>query len=684
MTKSNDSNNFKLIEYNFSPIPTAGASQDFFFRMEQLSLQEQKWPASKIRKTFIDFFVNKCGHEVYPSCSVVPLDDPTLMFINAGMNQYKPIFLGQVDPSHPMAKLTRACNSQKCIRAGGKHNDLDDVGKDVYHHTFFEMLGNWSFGSYFKKEAIGWSWELLTQVFQLEKDRIYASYFGGDEKLGLEADIEARDIWLKYLPKERVLPFDCKDNFWEMGDVGPCGPCSEIHYDRIGNRDAAALVNADVPDVIEIWNNVFIQYNRLSDGSLELLPQKHVDTGLGFERLASILQGKDSNYDTDVFMPLFAKIQQLTGAEAYSYRVGKEDVGNKDMAYRVVADHIRTLTFSITDGALPSNEGRGYVLRRIIRRAVRYGMQILNAKVGFMTKLVPVVVDMLKEAFPELEVKQKFVEEIVYDEEVSFSKTLNKGIEKFNKTAAIMKAEGKNVIPGDTAFYLYDTMGFPLDLTQLMAEEQELTVDIDGYKAKMKEQTERSKGNWKAGAAGIKPLVLEANETSTLKNNHVQHTQDEFKYDWNSNVQAQIASIFTQNGFVNEVSQDDASVGIILDKSSFYAQSGGQVNDTGTIVAADKSFSIAVHGVESYAGYVLHLGKVTSGIVAKNTSVECQVDYKRRAKIAPNHTMTHVLNFALRKVLGSTVDQRGSLVDDARLRFDFTNNKPLKPDQVYS
>lgn len=609
------------------------------------------------------------------------------------MNQYKPIFLGQVDPAHPLAKLKRATNSQKCIRAGGKHNDLDDVGKDVYHHTFFEMLGNWSFGDYFKKEAIEWSFELLTKVYGLDPSRLYASYFGGDPSQNLPPDHDARDIWLNLLPPERVLPFDCKDNFWEMGDVGPCGPCSEIHYDRVGNRDASDRVNADFPDVIEIWNIVFIQFNRKPDATLDRLPQCHIDTGMGFERLASILQGHTSNYDTDVFQPLFGQIQELTKAQTYQGKIGLEDPDNIDMAYRVVADHIRTLTFAITDGAVPSNDGRGYVLRRILRRAVRYGQQILNAPTGFLTKLIPTVVTMLSPAFPELAEKQQFVEEIVLDEELSFGKTLNKGIERFNKTAAKIlaaKDNTNNVVSGEDAFFLYDTMGFPIDLTQLMAEEKGLTVDLEGYERAMKTQKDLSKSDRKkvGQLSGGKQLVLEAKETSYLTNTRkISTTDDELKYEWNIKPQATIMAIFTPKGeFVHQAGVG-AQVGIILNQTSFYAQSGGQVSDTGILLSKDTSIRVRIESVESYAGYVLHQGVIESGQLSltqdKARVVECIVDYDRRQAIAPNHTMTHVLNFALRQVLTNTaVDQRGSLVDEHKLRFDFTNNKPLKVSQI--
>ncbi|RHZ09989.1 hypothetical protein DYB31_005846 [Aphanomyces astaci] len=605
-----------------------------------------EWPAERIRQTFVDFFINhpSLPHVEYKSCPVVPLDDPTLLFINAGMNQYKPIFLGQVDPSHPMSKLTRAVNSQKCIRAGGKHNDLDDVGKDVYHHTFFEMLGNWSFGNYFKAETIDLSWTLLTKVYGLEPERLYVTYFGGDDKQGLPSDEETKQLWLKHVPESRLLPFGCKDNFWEMGDQGPCGPCTEIHYDRIGGRDAASRVNADVPDVIEIWNNVFIQFNREPDSSLVVLPSQHVDTGMGFERLASILQGKTSNYDTDVFVPLFASIQALCGTtEPYTGKLGDEDPTLKDMAYRVVADHIRTLTVAISDGAAPSSDGRGYVLRRILRRAVI---------------------------------------EVILDEEESFGRTLSKGLDRFKKIAAALKGEKKTVVPGEDAFFLYDSMGFPLDLTQLMAEEQGLVVDVAGYDLAMKVQRENS--GKKVGVAGIRPLVLESAETAYLTGHQIAPTTDDAKY-IQQHVTASVVAIFTTTATASTFVQsttahEHAAIGVILDTTSFYAQSGGQIYDTGVIKNGTTHFN--VHAAESYAGFVLHVGPLTKGTLHVGDVVQVEVDYQRRNKVAPNHTMTHILNFALRRVLGTIVDQRGSLVDDARLRFDFTSNKPLKPDQI--
>ncbi|KAI3917671.1 hypothetical protein MKW98_021433 [Papaver atlanticum] len=463
-------------------------------------IEEHDWPAEKVRHTFLDFFQQK-NHKIWSSSPVVPKDDPTLLFANAGMNQFKPIFLGTADPDSSLSNLKRACNSQKCIRAGGKHNDLDDVGKDTYHHTFFEMLGNWSFGDYFKTEAITWAWEnesfyhynykthqLLTQVYKLPSDRIYATYFDGDDNL--EVDEEARDIWLKFLPPDRVLPFGCKDNFWEMGDTGPCGPCTEIHFDRIGDRDASSLVNNDDPTCIEIWNLIFIQFNRVTNGTLKSLPMKHVDTGMGFERLTSILQNKISNYDTDLFMPIFDAIQQTTGVRPYSGRVGEDDEDNIDMAYRVVADHIRTLCFAIADGSRIGNVGREYVLRRILRRGVRYGREVLKCKEGFFNGLVEVVVELMGNVYPELKQDPEKIRNTINKEEMNFEKTLLRGIKKFKKI--VKEVQGKE-ISGEDAFVLQDTYGFPLDLTQRMAEEINLLVDEKGFDKEMEEARERSK-----------------------------------------------------------------------------------------------------------------------------------------------------------------------------------------------
>ncbi|CAH8351616.1 unnamed protein product [Eruca vesicaria subsp. sativa] len=604
---------------------------------------EIQWPARTVRDTYFDFFKGK-GHKFWPSSPVVPHNDPTLLFANAGMNQYKPIFLGTADPNTELSKLTRACNTQKCIRAGGKHNDLDDVGKDTYHHTFFEMLGNWSFGDYFKKEAIEWAWELLTKVYGLPTDRIYATYFGGDEKAGLQPDNEARDIWLKFLPPGRVLPFGCKDNFWEMGDTGPCGPCTEIHYDRVGNRDAASLVNNDDPTCLEIWNLVFIQFNRETDGSLKPLPAKHVDTGMGFERLTSVLQNKMSNYDTDVFMPIFDDIQKATGARPYSGKVGVEDVDRVDMAYRVVADHIRTLSFAIADGSRPGNEGREYVLRRILRRAVRYGKEILKAEEGFFNGLVSSVIRVMGDTFTELKEHEKKITEIIKEEEDSFCKTLAKGIEKFQKAG---KAVQGNTLSGEDAFVLWDTYGFPLDLTQLMAEERGLLVDVDGFNKAMEEARERSRSAQNKQAGGS--IVMDADATSKLHKAGVLATDDSFKYTWFQDHESEIKAIYTGSTFLESSAAGD-NVGLVLTSSSFYAEQGGQIFDTGLIEGSFGTFNVC--NVQIFGGFVLHIGYLSkeTGVVSVGDKVTCKVDYERRKLIAPNHTCKPVDPEDLRKI----------------------------------
>jgi len=668
-----------------------------------------EWPMDKVRSTFIDFFREKHGHTCWKSSPCVPVDDPTLLFTNAGMNQYKPLFLGTCDPSLPMSKLKRAVNSQKCIRAGGKHNDLDDVGKDVYHHTFFEMLGNWSFGDYFKEEAIAMAWSCLVDEFKLDSSRLYASYFGGDEST--PPDLEARDIWLKYLPTERVLPFDAADNFWEMGATGPCGPCTEIHYDRIGGRDAATLVNADLPDVIEIWNNVFVQFNREADGSLRPLPSQHVDTGMGFERLTSILQGVDSNYDTDIFQPLFEEIRVLTGApRSYGGKVGPtEDVGFIDMAYRVIADHVRTLSFAIADGAVPSNDGRGYVLRRVLRRAVRYGRQNLGADLGFFSKLVPKLVEIMGGTFPELIEREDYIISVIRDEEESFSRTLDKGLQRF-KDLAFSQDNDKSVFSGKDAHYLYATMGFPIDLTELMAEELGMTIDKDGFEAKMKEEQEISQAAHVAKMAGGsgKDMQMVAEQTSYLLNSlNIPATDDSTKYITDEILDGSVVKALfigrgeTEDkiGFVDSVTKESSTVGVILDKTNFYAESGGQIYDIGDILKVgaegNDGATFRISNVQLYGSFVLHVGTVIDGILSVGDSVSCSVDYVRRCPIASNHTMTHVLNHALREVLisrpaaegkkstgGVNVDQKGSLVDEFKSRFDFSWNSQLTPQQL--
>ncbi len=708
--------------------------------------------SADVRRTFIDFFRSK-QHTFVPSSPVVPHDDPTLLFTNAGMNQFKPIFLGTVDPASPLGRLKRAANSQKCIRAGGKHNDLEDVGKDTYHHTFFEMLGNWSFGDYFKAESIGWGFELLTKVYGIPADRLYATYFRGEPSLGLEPDVEARDLWLKLLPKTHVLPGGMKDNFWEMGETGPCGPCSEIHYDRIGGRDSSKLVNTGDPDVLEIWNHVFIQFNREGPTSLKVLPAKHVDTGMGLERLVSVLQNVRSNYDTDLFAPIFAAIERQTGARSYMGRIGAADEGNIDTAYRVVADHIRTLTFALTDGAVPSNEGRGYVLRRILRRAVRFGRQMLGAKTGFFASLVPVVVDKMGEAFPELRKDPERVARIIREEEGSFERTLDRGLEHFDGwcTQALFRTGLKQsipsggirtdvnrdddkgwyyeagyrlgmtgplttlfrvyahdlspgrlsglfrttpVLPGEGVFQLFDTYGFPSDLTALMAQERGLQVDLAGYEKLMQEARERSRAAGKESAE--KELSLPADAVAKLKHMGVEPTDDADKFHGRM-IAAEIKAIWDGETFEDTTNPDrhhSQPIGVILEKTNFYAEMGGQVTDHGSITVAGERRSsrddrggrtggeFRVESVKAFGGYVLHVGRTLRGEVKVGDRVELHVDEARRQPIAANHTATHMLNFALRKVLGGHVDQKGSLVAPDRLRFDFANSGPVTPEQV--
>jgi len=638
--------------------------------------------AKALRQGFIDFFVQKHEHVFVPSSGVIPHDDPTLLFANAGMNQYKAIFLGTVDPNSDFAKLKRAVNSQKCIRAGGKHNDLDDVGKDVYHHTFFEMLGNWSFGDFFKKEAIEWAWELLTDVWGLKKDRFYATYFGGTDDV--PSDEDARQFWIDVgIAPERVMPFGMKDNFWEMGDTGPCGPCSELHYDRIGNRDASHLVNMDVPDVLEVWNLVFIQFNRESDGKLVPLPNTHVDTGMGLERIVSVIQGKMSNYDTDIFTPFFEEIHKATGVRKYTGLVGDDDKDGIDMAYRVLADHIRTLSIALADGGRPDNVGRGYVLRRILRRAVRYGTEKFNCKPGFFASLVDVVVDTLGEAFPSLKKDPQLIKDLINEEEKQFLKTLVRGRRLFNRAAD--KSDG-TVLAGDVAWRLYDTYGFPLDLTVLMAEERKLNVDMRGYEqAKARAQEiARAKGS---GAEDL--CSLDVHALDELKTKGFPETDQSPKYNYDKgpdgsytfpSVTATVVGLRMNKEFVNEVGGGNRC-GILLDKSSFYAEQGGQIFDTGYITKEnDQDVEFSVADVQVHGGYVIHVGNL-EGSLKVGDKVTCSIDEAQRRTIMSNHTATHVLNFALRKVLGDA-DQRGSLVAPDKLRFDFTAKGAMTMDQV--
>ncbi|CAI5438382.1 unnamed protein product [Caenorhabditis angaria] len=645
--------------------------------------------SSEVRSTFINFFREKYEHTYVHSSSVIPHDDPTLLFANAGMNQFKPLFLGIADPNSDLAKLKRAVNTQKCIRAGGKHNDLDDVGKDVYHHTYFEMLGNWSFGDYFKKEIITWAWELLTKVYGIPADRLYVSVFGGDEANGVPADSEARDIWRSVgVPDERILNFGMKDNFWEMGDVGPCGPCSEIHYDRIGGRDASHLVNADDPMVVEIWNLVFIQFNREEGGALRSLPAKHIDCGLGLERLIAVMQDKSSNYDTDIFTPIFDAIHQGSGIRAYTGNVGSDDTDGVDMAYRVVADHVRTLTIALSDGGRPDNSGRGYVLRRILRRGVRYATEKLNSQPGFFASLVPVVISILGATFPELNRDPETVMDIINDEEKQFLKTLSRGRILFQRAIAALP-QGTTTFPGDIAWRLYDTYGFPADLTQLMAEEKGLTVDSTAFEDARKKAIETSS----AGTGKFRDtLDLDVHALAELQQKNVPTTDDSPKYAYKFSGDGanavytfepcvgKILAIRRDGKFVNELSAGEEGA-ILLDKTNFYAEQGGQIYDVGVLSKVnEESSEFNVSNCQVRGGYIVLVGSA-EGHFTVGDEVNQRFDEDRKQLIMKNHTGTHVLNYALRKVLNDS-DQKGSLVTSDKLRFDFTNKQAMTVKQV--
>ncbi len=609
-----------------------------------------------LRNSFIDFFRSK-GHEFVRSAPVVPFDDPTLLFTNAGMNQFKNIFLGLETRNYK-----RAANTQKCIRVSGKHNDLEDVGFDTYHHTFFEMLGNWSFGDYFKKEAIEWAWELLTKIWGLDPNRISATVFAGDEKEKLQPDEEAAGLWTQVtpIPKERVLRFGKKDNFWEMGDTGPCGPCSEIHYDlgegkcdKKNDPNHKCGVNAGCARFIELWNLVFIQYNREKDGSLKPLPSKHVDTGMGFERVLAVINKVDSNYDTDLFTPIIAAINEITGI--------KYPGADNGMAHRVIADHIRTLAFAITDGAMPSNEGRGYVLRRILRRAARFGRN-LNMHEPFIFKLVPVVVDVMGEAFPELQEKHQFVSLVIKSEEESFNSTLDRGIEIFDRIVDDLNKSGKKIIPGSEAFKLYDTYGFPLDLTQLMARQQNLSVDEKGFESAMAQQRERARqaGKWSYA------VDFDVDNWDAL----TKGADSQFIGYSDLESEAQIRKLH----------QKGDEVFLTLDVTPFYGEAGGQVGDIGEIVG--DGFKIAVRDTVRVGNTFVHIGKFEQNGKIENPKVVARVNAAARKSTARNHTATHLLHKALREILGTHVTQAGSLVAPDHLRFDVTHFQKIDPQQL--
>lgn len=609
--------------------------------------------ANEIRRQFIDFFVQKHGHTFVPSSSVVPLDDPTLMFTNAGMNQFKDVFLAT--GSRP---YKRAVNSQKCIRASGKHNDLEDVGRDTYHHTFFEMLGNWSFGDYYKPEAIRWAWELLTEVWKIDKSRLHATVFGGDKEFGLEADEEALRLWTQEtdINPAHVHKFGKKDNFWMMGETGPCGPCTEIHIDRTPDKSGGKLVNAGVPSVMEIWNLVFIQYNRDDAGKLTLLPSKHVDTGMGFERVSAVLQYKESNYDTDVFSPIMDAIGRLTGK---TYGGKLDDL--TDIAFRVIADHLRMLTFSITDGGLPDNKGRGSVIRSVLRRAVRFSWQCFGQTEPFLFKLVPDLVRHMSGAFPELKTNPARVAEIIRGEEADFLKTIERGLNLFENAAERGQAAGQ-VISGDDVFKLHTTYGFPPDLTRQMASERGLSIDEETYQTLLKRHEDISRGQATAQQTAL-------NITGSLP-----ETNDRPKW-FDSKGEATIKVVLCGNEATEqEVVAGPTEIGLVLDQTCFYAEAGGQVGDQGKILTDSGIFEVSQ--TTKVGNAIVHLGKLTEGTIRTGQSVSLVVSPEREFT-KKNHTATHLLHWALQHVLGEHVEQRGSKVKPEEFTFDFAHTGPM-------
>ena len=605
----------------------------------------------QIRKIFLDFFAEK-DHEIVPSSPMVLKDDPTLMFTNAGMNPFKDLFLGNSPVVHP-----RIADTQKCLRVSGKHNDLEEVGVDTYHHTMFEMLGNWSFGDYFKKEAINWAWELLTDVYKLDPEKLYITVFEGDKADGLNEDQEAIDIWANHVPQERILKANKKDNFWEMGETGPCGPCSEIHVDL---RDAAErektpgrdLVNADHPQVVEIWNLVFMQYNRMADGSLRPLSAEHIDTGMGFERLAMALQNKQSNYDTDVFTPLLNRLEGLSG-KTY----GRTD-SKADIAFRVISDHIRAVSFSIADGQLPSNTGAGYVIRRILRRAIRYGYSFLDFSEPFMHRLVPTLAHQMGGAFPELNAQQSLIEKVILEEEESFLRTLSKGIDRLEGLLKEFKSE--KTLPGNVVFELNDTFGFPLDLTALIAGEAGYQVDETGFEKALLAAKERSRAAGKISADDW--IEVQTGEAGPFVG-----------YD---HMQADVRIL----RYRQVTAKNKKFYQIVLDQTPFYPEGGGQVGDSGTLTSADGQI-VQVFDTKKENNLIVHF--VNAMPIALDGLQHAQVNSSARLDIQRNHTATHLLHEALREILGTHVEQKGSLVKSQALRFDFSHFSKVTDEELH-
>lgn len=612
--------------------------------------------APEIRKTFLEFFRSK-QHEIVSSAPMVVKNDPTLMFINSGMAPFKDIFLGNSPVKHP-----RVADTQKCLRVSGKHNDLEEVGVDTYHHTMFEMLGNWSFGDYFKKEAIAWSWELLTEVYKIDKDRLYVTVFEGSADDQLSFDQEAFDHWKKLIPEERILRGNKKDNFWEMGDMGPCGPCSEIHVDCRTEEErkkisGASLVNNDHPQVIEIWNNVFMEFNRKADGSLEKLPAQHVDTGMGFERLVRVLQEKNSNYDTDIFMPLIGRIEELSGKKYDStHEQGEQEKIN--IAMRVIADHIRAISFSIADGQLPSNNGAGYVIRRILRRAIRYGYQTLGMREPFFYRIVETLAAQMGDAFPELKTQRALVEKVIREEEIAFYRTLENGIKRIENVCEQLLAAKGTIIDGTTVFELYDTFGFPVDLTSLIARGYGLSIDEKGFQSELEKQKDRSRA----------ATTVETDDWTII----AEHDQAEFiGYD-------QLESSLRVLRYRKVKAKGKEMVQLVFDATPFYPEGGGQVGDTGYIEA--KGERIQILDTRKENNLIVHFAEKLPA--DPTTAFTAFVDRTKRKDTACNHSATHLLHEALRSVLGTHVEQKGSLVNAEYLRFDFSHFSKMNDEEV--